>query len=195
VLVVSALSIRDVAHPFLERVAEASGEVCLLMRYMNGKNSVMLEDSVDGPHPLRYSMNLYEPLSVLWGATGRSVLAFLRDDEIASALDAAENSPATGQAPPSLETLKEDLAAIRRQGYAMTFGQKIPGAVGFGVPVRDMTGRVFGSLCVTIPQLRFEPSQESAISALLLSEASALSNALGYTPQSKANAKRESSHG
>lgn len=179
-LVAASRSVRDVARPFLERVGEATGEVCLLMRYMPGAHRVMLEDSVDSPHPLRYSISLYEPLSVLWGATGRSVLAFLPEEEIAAIHAEAGLSPATGQEPPALDDLLGDLREIRRKGYALTFGQKIPGAVGFGAPVFERGGRVFGSLCVTIPQLRYDPAQEAAIAGILRREAAGLSAALGW---------------
>lgn len=179
-LVVSALSVRDVARPILERVTKASGEVCLLMRYMPGKYSVMLEDSVDSTHPLRYALNLYEPLSVLWGATGRSVLAFLPQDEVAAVLANCGKSPVSDRKPPSIEDLHKDLAEIRAKGYAKTFGQKIPGAVGFGAPLFDRSGCVFGSLCVTIPQLRYQDTQEPFIADLLCREAKTLSAALGY---------------
>lgn len=179
-LVVASRSVRDVAHPFLERVGEATGEVCLLMRYMPAQHRVMLEDSVDSPHPLRYSIELYEPLSVLWGATGRSVLAFLPEEEVAAIHAETGASPASGQEPPSLEDLLGELREIRRKGYALTFGQKIAGAVGFGVPVFERGGKVFGSLCVTIPQMRYDPSQERDIASVLQRESAGLSAALGH---------------
>ncbi|MGP9818590.1 IclR family transcriptional regulator [Salinarimonas sp. NSM] len=178
-LIVASRSVRDVARPFLERVARSTGEVCLLMRYMPAQHRVMLEDSVDSPHPLRYAIALYEPLSVLWGATGRSVLAFLPEDEVAAIHAAGEVSPATGREPPALDDLLGDLREIRRKGYALTFGQKIPGAVGFGVPVFERGHKVFGSLCVTIPQIRYDPSQEREIAGVLQRESAELSAALG----------------
>ncbi len=179
-LVVSSISAREIARPYLERVAAESGEVSLLMRYMRGQNCVMLEDSVDGPNPLRYSTSLYAPLSVLWGATGRSVLAFLPEKEIEEVLAAGEPSPVGNVPPPTREMLRDELAEIRSKGYALTFGQKIPGSVGFGAPIFDRAGQVFGSLCVTIPQIRFEPAQEEKVPALLRREAAGLSAALGY---------------
>lgn len=188
-LVVSSVSARDVARPFLERVAQRSGEVSLLMRYLPAQHRVMLEDSVDSPHPLRYAISLYKPMSVLWGATGRSVLAFLPEDEIAAVLASGEASPVTGMPAPAADDLAADLREIRRKGYALTFGQKIPGAVGFGAPIFERDGRVFGSLCITVPMVRFDPAQEPVLANLLRTEAAALSAALGHRPDMKEAAR------
>ena len=68
----------------------------------------------------------------------------------------------------------------RIEGYAASRGEKIPGAVGLGVPVLMTGGKVVGSLCLTIPQMRFEAAQEPALTDLLKQQAALLSRALGY---------------
>jgi DNA-binding IclR family transcriptional regulator len=194
-LVFSQVSARDLARPFLERVAHGCGEVALLMRYMKSARKVMLEDSVDSPHPLRYSISLYQPLSVLWGASGRSVLAFLPEDEIRAVLAEGERSPIEDLPTPTFDEISTELAAIRSRGYALTFGQKIEGAVGFGAPVFNNDGTVFGSMCVTIPRVRFAAELEAPIARLLCQEANALSAALGFGTAIPSEIKRGGTRG
>ncbi|MFC3726623.1 IclR family transcriptional regulator [Neoaquamicrobium sediminum] len=194
-LVFTQTSPRAVARPFLERVAKGCGEVSLLMRYMKGSRKVMLEDSVDSLHPLRYSISLYEPLSVLWGASGRSVLAFLPDDEIRAILAEGEQSPVEALPTPSWEEIQPQVAEIRAKGYAHTTSQKISGAVGFGAPVFESDGSLFGSLCVTVPEVRYEPSMESPIAKLIVEEAAALSATFGYTGVLQPAGKRVQKNG
>lgn len=194
-LVFTQTSPREVARPFLERVAKGCGEVSLLMRYMKGSRKVMLEDSVDSLHPLRYSISLYEPLSVLWGASGRAVLAFLPEEEIRAVLAENERSPVEGLPTPTWEELAPEIAHIRARGYAHTKGQKIAGAVGFGAPVFESDGSLFGAICVTVPQVRYEPSMEEPIAKLIIEEAASLSTTLGYTGVIQTPRKRASADG
>lgn len=194
-LVFTQTSPREVARPFLERVASGCGEVSLLLRYMKGSRKVMLEDSVDALHPLRYSISLYEPLSVLWGASGQSVLAFLPEEEIRAVLAEGERSPVGNLPTPAWDELSPLLAEIRAKGYAISFNQKIAGAVGLGAPVFESDGSVFGSLCVTVPKVRFEPEMEGPIAKLLVQEAAALSVTMGYTGVIQTPKKRAAAHG
>ena len=191
-LVVGQNSLRDMALPFMERVVAGCGEVCLLMRYMKAMRRIMPEQAVETPHPLRYQVDMYEPLSILWGASGRSVLAFLRQAEIEAVHAEGESSPIGGRPAPTADELYAQLAEIRATGYAISFGEKFAGAVGLGAPVFDADGTVLGSLCVTVPQIRFKPEMEEPIAALILRESQALSNALGYQPMHR---KLEGAHG
>jgi DNA-binding IclR family transcriptional regulator len=180
-LVVSAVSTRDVAQPFMERVVQATGETCLLMRYMKGPRKVMLEHSVDGPHQLRYFVRLYQPLSLLWGAPGRTILAFLPQAEVDAARAQGKPSLLAGENPPDARTLAASLRNIREKGYAMSFGEQIGGAVGFAAPVFLGNGEVFGSLCITMPRQRFDAAQAATIAQVLCREAADLSTAFGHT--------------
>ena len=180
-LVFTQTSLQDVARPFLERVASGCGEVSLLMRYMKRSRKVMLEDSIDALHPLRYSISVYEPLSVLWGASGRSVLAFLPEEEVRAVLAEGERSPVENLPTPSWDEISPLLTEIRAKGYAISFNQKVAGAVGLAAPIFENDGSVFGSLCVTVPKMRFAPEMEAPIAKLLTREAASLSAALGYT--------------
>jgi DNA-binding IclR family transcriptional regulator len=181
-LAVAQTSLREMAQPFMQRVVAGCDEVCVFFRYLKSSSAVMVEDFVESPHPLRYAVDPYRRVSVVWGASGRAVLAFLPEPEIRAALAQGEPSPTQGLPAPSFEDIDEALARIRTNGYAISFGQTITGAVGLAAPVFGPDGLPAGSLCVTIPQVRFQPIMERPVADLLLAESGALSSALGYSP-------------
>jgi DNA-binding IclR family transcriptional regulator len=181
-LLASKVSIVDVAKPFMRAVVRECDETCCLLQYLPERRKVMALHAEFPSHPLRYRIEVYQPHALLWGATGRAVLAFLPPNEIEAAIRDNETSPATGASLPPHKALLADLAEIKRRGYALTLGQKIPGAVGIGAPVFNSERRVIGSLCMTIPEIRFNRKAEARLSQMLIRQAGELSRTLGYTP-------------
>jgi DNA-binding IclR family transcriptional regulator len=181
-LLASKVRILDVAKPFMRAVVGDCDETCCLLQYLPDRRKVMALHAEFSSHPLRYRIDLYQPHSLLWGATGRSVLAFLSPDEIEAAIRDADSSPATGEHPPARTAILADLTAICSRGYAITHGQKIEGAVGIGAPIFNSERRVIGSLCMTIPEARFNKKTQARLSQILMGRAGELSRALGYEP-------------
>jgi DNA-binding IclR family transcriptional regulator len=181
-LLASKVRIVDVAKPFMRAVVRECDETCCLLQYLPERRKVMALHAEFSSHPLRYRIELYQPHSLLWGATGRAVLAFLPPDEIEAAIGGGDSSPATGARAPARGALLADLDEIRSRGYAITHGQKIEGAVGIGAPVFNSERRVIGSLCMTIPETRFNKKTQARLSQILMSRAGEFSRALGYAP-------------
>jgi DNA-binding IclR family transcriptional regulator len=127
-LVSSRAQLTDVAEPFMRAVVETCDETCLLSVYLPHNRSSMIAKVIYGSHPLRYVATLYQPSSLVWGATGLGILAFLPHAVIDDLVPREGPSPATGKAV-RLPALRRDLATIRERGYACTRGQKIVGAV------------------------------------------------------------------
>jgi DNA-binding IclR family transcriptional regulator len=179
-LIASKTRIADIALPVMRAVVEACDEVCMLVLYLPAARRVMVASSVDSSNPLRYQVERFVPHSLLWGATGRSTLAFLPPEIIDRAIEENEPAPGSGERLPPRKKFLAELAAIREQGYAISQGQKIEGAVGIGAPIFNAEGNVLGSLCITIPKVRFKPSSEGVLAALLLKQVATLSAALGH---------------
>lgn len=71
-----------------------------------------------------------EALSVLTGASGLSISAHLPQSAIDLIYDEGRQESEVRKAISSKKALNEDLARVREQGYAVTYGKRIPGAVG-----------------------------------------------------------------
>ncbi|MBV9811275.1 MAG: IclR family transcriptional regulator, partial [Acetobacteraceae bacterium] len=179
-LVASRRSLKDIARPFMQAVVDSCHEACLLVVHLPATFQVSVLEGINSSHPLRYDMLLYAAHSLLWGATGRSILAFLSEEEQAAALAHGEPSPGSGRPVPTHAQLRAELAVFQARGYASSYGEKIVGAVGIGAPVLRADGHAIASLCLTIPQMRFEPLNEASLARLLRRQAHALSQTLGF---------------
>lgn len=177
-LVASRAQLTEVAHGFMQAVVDACDETCVLSVYMPRNRSTMIAKAIYGSHPLRYEAVLYEPSSLVWGATGKGILAFLPPEASEDIIAHEGPSPAAGRALNRAQ-LQRDLAQVRRQGYAHTRGQKIQGAVGLSAPVFNAFG-VVAALCITVPDTRFQPETEPRLAAVLKEQAARFSNALGW---------------
>jgi DNA-binding IclR family transcriptional regulator len=164
------LSPVKIAKPHLEKLAAACGETVLLAAYGARRGQMIVIDIIDAPHPLRWVVRLNQWNAVHSGATGLAILAFLPEEE-RRALYQKSLERFTDRTLATAGELEAEVAEIRARGYAYSQGQRSKGAVGFGAPLFDAVGNVFGDVCITIPEGRFDPSQEARLGSLLVTTA------------------------
>jgi DNA-binding IclR family transcriptional regulator len=178
-LISQRMQLSEVAQPYLRAVTQASGETCLLGVYLPQQRQMMFAATEAGGHPLQYVVRLHEQLSVYWGASGQTIMAWLPEAEVRQICAEAGASPTSGTAPFSFDEMAERLAWIRERGYGFTKGEKLLDAVGIAAPVFGAGGRVIGDLCITLPRTRFADHLEEELSRVLIGQAAQLSHALG----------------
>ncbi len=171
---------KDLTLPYLQKIADACGEACMFVAYLPATHQVSLMAAINALHPLRYDMDLYVPHTVLWGATGRSILAFLPEEQQKTIVATAVPSPTTGAPVPTWENLKAEFDAIKSRGYVLTRSQKVSGAIGIGAPIRNGASDVIGSFCITVPEIRFDAAKEAMLADLLMNQAADFSTSIGY---------------
>jgi DNA-binding IclR family transcriptional regulator len=186
-LVISRVDLVTVAQKFMQAVVDACDETCVLSVYVPRTRHAMVTRVIYGSHPLRYEAALYQPSSLVWGATGRGILAFLPEQVRQDIIAAEGPSPADPSKKVRPAQIERELAGIREQGYAHTRGQKIQGAVGMAAPVFDRHGPV-AALCLTIPEARFQAAAEGRLAQTLMQEAALFSASLGWLGDHKAAA-------
>lgn len=176
----SEIPINQIADPILQELRDRTDETVLLTLLVRNELKMFFSLSASPAHPLRYRIekNRLEPLS--WGATGRTLLAFLSQEEIDRILERAEPSPLDGR-PLDPDELLQSLETIRRDGYAASYSQRAPGAYGLAVPFFDARGEVRGNLTLTIPDFRFDPARQDELVALLREGAATLTRRLGWS--------------
>lgn len=142
----------------LGELAAAVEETVALCLY-RGATRVFVREIVS-PHALKYSIGVGVTESVLRGAGGHAILAFLdqaaRADLLAG-LGAAER-----------DRLGEELARVQAQGYATSEGEILEGATAIAAPVFDRAGRVTGSVGVYGPSVRLGGERVAETAATLL---------------------------
>ena len=168
------LSPVKIAQPHLERLAAACGETVLLAAYGARRGQMIVIDIIDAPHPLRWVVHRDQWNAIHSGATGLAILAFLPEEE-RRALYQKDLERFTERTIVAAADLEAEVARIRARGYAYSRGQRSKGAVGFGAPLFDAAGDVFGDVCITIPEGRFDPAQEPKLGRLLVAAAADIS--------------------
>jgi DNA-binding IclR family transcriptional regulator len=169
-------------QPFLDELTRACDEASIFAVFDSATATVSFIAKADSSQALSYRINLNTPVSAYWGSSSQVIIAHLPEPELQQVLAAAHPSP-VGNRPalPEASYLAE-LAAIRNRGFAVTRGQKLPGAVGTAAPVFDAAG-VAGSVTVTIPEVRFQTSMEPRIKRLVMQSAEQISDVLGHRKQ------------
>jgi DNA-binding IclR family transcriptional regulator len=163
-----------IAKPHLESLALACGETVLLAAYGTRRGQMIVIDIIDAPHPLRWVVAVNQWRAVHAGASGLAILAFLPEDE-RQAIYARGLEGFTAQTLTSPAELEEETGRIRARGYAFSRSQRSRGAIGFGAPLFDAAGALFGDVCITIPEGRFDPAQEPKLGGLLIAAAAEIS--------------------
>jgi DNA-binding IclR family transcriptional regulator len=173
--VIGQRKIADVAQPYIDRLAHRFGEAALFGVAIPSIPAMIFVARADGQHPLQYRIQMNHHLSLLWGASGKSILAFadeaLRDRVLAH--ERGQGSPA-----PPLKELEAALQLVRRRGFAVSEGEKLPGAQGIAAPVFGPDG-IVGCLCITAPKGRIPRDSVLTIGRAVALEAAELSRALG----------------
>lgn len=178
-LIQSKQDICRIALPFLREVVTACDETCVFSLYLPADHKIYFAEKVDSSMMLRYQLKMNTPLSVLWGASGRVILAHLKKEDVDRIYAMEGNAPASGEKLPTRRELDGELAQIRSRGYDISYGQKVVDAVGIGAPVFGADRKVVGSICVTVPEARLAARDRPRLAEIVRMAAGKLSNVLG----------------
>jgi IclR family transcriptional regulator, acetate operon repressor len=171
--VVGHYDLRTLALDIMHEVVAVCEETCVLGLYLSTVRKMTLAERVDSTLPLRYQLPMITHLSLLSGASGRSILAFLPPDQIDLILRQEKaNMPARAKVLRELKTIQE-------QGFAVSHGEMIAGAMAIAAPVIGAEGKAIASLGVTAPNERMHRAGVQRVSALLRDKARILSLRLG----------------
>ena len=117
---------QELALGVLQDLVAQTGESAFSSLYDGQRQQMMFTSTVESSHPLRYSLPLQQWMPLHGGASGLAILAFLPEEvqrEVANK-PLAQLTPHTVTDP---EALLERLAQVRRDGYAITRGERIDG--------------------------------------------------------------------
>ncbi|MGH2598466.1 MAG: IclR family transcriptional regulator [Dehalococcoidia bacterium] len=170
-------TVRDLALHHLPRLAEQCEETVNFSIYERG--DVLYLDQVDnraaGSRHLPVALRLPAHLS----AAGKVLLAHLPEEEV-ERFCRTGLAGATQHTITSPDRLREELAEIRRQGFAINRGEWHPDACGVAVPVLDATGYAIAAIGVACPASRFSSAWVEQVTLPALDHARDISAALGY---------------
>lgn len=173
-MVMSTLSIRQVARPIMAELARRTNETVAL-NMASGRDRICIE-SLDTPAPL---MSVVRPGQSLpldhKGGTDKVLMAYLPQNELDKVV--ARVAKATRR---SRAEIMGDLARVRRDGYCVSHGERYLGLTAIAAPLWDSNDTA--SYCITIlgPTVRLKPQSDEFVK-LLLRATSDISRRMGAT--------------
>jgi len=168
---ITGIDVIALAQPILEELRNATGETTALFLRRGELRQCVAE--LVSPHVLALSRGLGETDHLWRGASGKAVLAFLDQNEVA---DVARTLPKTI----NRATLAADLARARKDGYFVSRGEVFVGAIAIAAPYFDHTGSVVGSVGVFGPEARLDQRWTTKATSHVVKSAAALSAASGH---------------
>lgn len=159
----------NLVRPILQDLAAKSGETVFLVVLDLTARRVTYADVIDSANPVRYTVPTGTSRPLYSSAGGLMLLAYQEAAWIDAYIDSTRLEPLTARTLTDPRQLHERLAAIRREGFAISLGETVPGAAGLAAPIFNADGSVDAGLLIGTPMDRFE--QELPALKRLLREA------------------------
>jgi DNA-binding IclR family transcriptional regulator len=167
-------SLREAAHPALERLAAATGESAQL--YVTSIDGRVCVDAVESSRELRTFVPVGEELPIWAGSAGKIFLASMPRERAEMHIQRVQAlTPAT----PTGDRLRRQLATIRRQGWAASAGERLAGVGSVSAPIRGSRRETVAAVSISGPTSRIRRVDAKRYAPAVVAAASEIERALG----------------
>jgi DNA-binding IclR family transcriptional regulator len=167
------------AHPVLEELEAKCNESTYLAIIQDGM--VVYVDMVETTHSVRIVPKLGQRVPAYCTAVGKMQLAYESQDEVERILDKIGLKPLTPNTITDKQQLLEHLKQVAKQGYAIDNEELEEEVKCVAAPVRDYTGQVIASICISGPIQRMSDKRiQDELLDLVKTAAQEVSSRLGY---------------
>jgi IclR family acetate operon transcriptional repressor len=170
------LDLRSIALPELERLARATHETVGLG--VLDADALLTVAQVDGPSLIAVGDWTGRATPLHCGASGKVLLAALAEREVLRIVRSGL-SRYTERTVTELEPMLEELARVRRRGYAASFGEYELGLNSVAAPVHDARGQVIAAVDIWGPAFRLTAKRAPELASAVCATAAAISLRLG----------------
>lgn len=164
------------ARPISRQLAADTGETVNLAVLSDG--SALYLDQVAGSSALQPHNWVGQHIPLHATSNGKVLLSGLDDHELDAALGTL--STYTEHTITRRAKLRDELARVRDQGYALAVDELEVGLTAVAAPVRNAHGDVVASMSVSGPTFRLGPERLDHVVALTVSAAAEVSHRLGW---------------
>lgn len=176
------IDVRAAAQPAMQDLCRLTGETVSL-DVLEGTETIVI-DQVTSPSSVRYVCWLGRRVPAHASSAGKVLLAFQPDDVVEPLLQRMAEPDGrlpgyTERTLPHLAALRDELARVRQQGYAVAIGEISSEISAISAPVFDHTDNVVAALAVNGPSFRFTADVIARIAPDVQRAADQISAALG----------------
>jgi len=166
------------ARPVLRSLKEQSGETCYFSVIADAHTYYL--DGIETDLPVRVAHRIGSRRPLHCTAAGKVQLACLAPDELQQFLSSQELARFTPRTITTKATLRDELARIAVQGYAVEDQEHDNGVIEVAAPVFDGSGTIVGALSISGPSMRMTGSRMiHELIPLICREAARLSGRIG----------------
>lgn len=160
-----------VQEPMAE-LRDATQETVYVSVY-DGNGAVVVFDRLESPHPVRAVSPVGDIAPIHSTANGMAILAFLPEAQREKVLSGELNAfnPATIT---DAKALRQELAQVQKRGYAINRGYYRSGIFAIGAPIFDASHLPVASICISMPDSRYQEAKVAEWGALTLNAARAI---------------------
>mgnify|MGYP000091367075 CR=1 FL=1 len=177
IAMVNALGIRQITRPFMEELAEISGETVNLGHWEG--DEIVYIDKVKSREVLLMDLAIGTRVPTFCSAMGKAILAHRSEEEIRVFLSSASFKPLTPKTNIDPEKLRLELELIRQRGFATDDEEMVTGIRCLAAPVFDYNGRPEYAISLSGPKSRLTDERLSLLSKDLKRVCQELSKRLG----------------
>ncbi len=172
--------LRVVAEPILRVLRDQTEETTTLSQRIGlGRSYIMQFPS---PQEIKMLVEIGRRFPLHAGSSSKVILSNLEPNEQQLVFDGALEK-LTPQTVIDPKDLIDELGEVRRQGFAVSSGERQPGAGAVAAPVFDLSNRVVGGISVCGPQQRFDEGRIAALIPLVTDAAARISAGMGWQPR------------
>ncbi|MFE5317522.1 IclR family transcriptional regulator [Paenibacillus sp. NPDC056579] len=178
-LVAERLDIRHIAFPVMEKLRDdIEHAVHLVLR--DGQESIYIE-KLDTNHPVRLFTKIGKKAPLYAGASSRTILAFLPDEEREAYLNEVELKPIGSGTIAGKEELRASLELTRKRGYSFSQSELENYTAELSAPIFDHSGQIIAALSTAGLEVQFGEEQLPEYIRKVRQAADEISRKLGCT--------------
>jgi DNA-binding IclR family transcriptional regulator len=178
--ILNNMRVTELIKPYLEKLVEMTGETAGFAVVDKDEARITLSNEVISKNPVRSRSHLGETIPLRDTACGRIYLSMLSHKCLEKLLDRIGRNMVFSGGYDSFNKFKEELAHIRRQGYASSSQPDSESLMAVAAPVIDEKGELVGILEVYGPAYRMARDVLERYGQMVRDAASEISRQTGF---------------
>jgi DNA-binding IclR family transcriptional regulator len=145
--------------------------------------TMLYADVIESPHEFRLASRVGARRPLHATALGKALTAFLPEEQKQNILNTITFHASTPKTIMNLVQFRQELAKIRRQGYAVDDEEAVMGARCVSAAILDAEGFPIAAISVSGPVTRVTPAQVPALAGAVTAAARSISVEMGFSPR------------
>ena len=177
-IVFGDIDLRKIAHPYLEEISREFNETVHMGILSDGE--VISIEQEKSNQSLQNQIYIGKRAPLHCTGVGKAILAFLNQEEIEKIIQDKGLKKFTENTIIDISKLQDELAEIRKKGYAIDNMEHELGVRCIAAPIRDYHGKAIASLSVSGPALRIKDKRIPLIKEKVIKCCNIISQKMGY---------------